>query len=85
MTRNFVGVNRGFLWGVIGEDGIGGQGGIGVATFAFIHQRRCGGPGAGVRGRGSEHPTPVGDGSLNGVSYRTCGIGNQLIEAQHVK
>ena len=47
MTRNFVGVNRGFLWGIIREDGIGGQGGIGFATFAFTHQRRHGRPGAG--------------------------------------
>jgi hypothetical protein len=47
MTRNFVDVNRGFLWGVVGEDGIGGRGRIGFATFALTHQRRRGGPGAG--------------------------------------
>ena len=38
-------MNRWFLWGVVGEDGVGRRGGIGLETLAFIQQRRRGGPG----------------------------------------
>ena len=43
VTRNFVDVNRRLHWGVVGEDGIGGRGGIWLETLAFPHGR-CGGP-----------------------------------------
>ena len=50
VVENIVDVNRRFLWSVVGEDGIGRRGRVGIASFAFIRQRRCGGPR--IEGRG---------------------------------
>ena len=36
IARNLVDVNRRFLWGVAGEDGICGRCGVGIATLAFV-------------------------------------------------
>jgi len=64
ITKHSIDVNRRFLWGVVGEDGSGRRGGIGLASFALISQCRCGGPGrcgghilghAGAKGGVSTH------------------------------
>ena len=45
VARNFIDVNRRFLWGVVGEDRVGRRGGLGLASLASISQRRRTGPG----------------------------------------
>ena len=44
VVENIVDVNRRFLWSVVCEDGIGRRGRVGIASLAFINQRRRGGP-----------------------------------------
>jgi hypothetical protein len=60
VAKNTVDVNRMFLRSVVGEDGSGRRGGVGLASFALISQCRCDSPGmcggripghAGVKGR----------------------------------
>jgi len=45
VTRDLVYVNRGFLWGVVGENRIGGRGRVGLASFSLVPWGRCRAPG----------------------------------------
>jgi hypothetical protein len=45
MVRDLVDVDRGFLWGVVGENRIGRRGSFVLASFAFISRHRCESPG----------------------------------------
>lgn len=55
VSRDLVDVNGRFRWGVVGEDGNGRRGGIGLEDLAFPHHR-CGGP----RIRGGSFPGRAG-------------------------
>ena len=66
MARNSVNVNRMFLWDVVGEDGAGRRGGIGLASFTLISQRRCDSPGV-CGGRDPGHA-----GAKAGISTDRC-------------